>query len=1234
MFKLVVHSGPWAGKEIVTATKRIAIGSDTTRCDLGFDDPTLAASHCTLSSTGDGTFVVEATAGQDVDLFVNSVQMNVAAGHRTAHLSSNDRFSIGATEIEIQQCTARIIFVSGPRSGREVVLGESLVSLGRALDNSVALKDLDVSVYHLVIRCTAQGFFVEDQSSTNGTRVNGSPVSNMRLSDGDSIELGNSELRFLVDSQTDDGESEYNWGGQDRTRSSGPVLARLAFLVGSREGEEFELTEDQQIVGRRPSCFVTLSDLRVSGTHFGITRIDSQYHITDLQSANGTELNGEALSETKQLQTGDLISVGDSIAEFTVGGGVAPIDGGATLLGDSVFADGAYSIRANPRFLLGGIVESTKAIVLGSSPRCNLFVEDDSEVESLHCRISYDDSFFIEDLSSSGTYLNDRRVVKSELLSGQVIRIGQTLVEVSIRGERCSLDVIDKAMARAAVMVARETSFDLSKAQLDLSDMGTGGQSAYKTMFSMDVPDVEALVQERKESFHQGAPAWRPSSDLERSSIFRVAIATGMVASLALLAFVFFYQSPNRDLMNHPLSEVHSSKQFSQMAVDRSLPNDCGACHSGGDSIGQASCTRCHEGFDRTRSGHMLTDKADAPGAQCSNCHSEHNAQPRNLKGSAHNFLGASELCSSCHANPHNGQDFSSAGLHLVDAPPLSSFALGQRALHDTHAVLPSDASGVQFGCRSCHSLADASGLLDEEGDPGKSCFRCHSAPQGNSIEEQCLSCHEQEHTMAATLVRLEPGDPMMAPANTAPSSARSTPIALGYIALLFSPILFIVLLQRTRRSASSAKLVAKLNEFPVETVKRLVHSINTDKCVGCRLCVQACPASVLELVNHKSTVVNFDACIQCKRCEQACAFDALRMHDADKPPPSIKMPDVDPWYQTSMPGMYLIGQVAGTPQIKNASNVGTAVINHAVAGGARPGIGQSVGASYDVIVVGSGPAGLSAALRCIALGLSVLVLEKQRDFSWTIRNYYHKGKPVMAEPNKIEMLGLLHHWDTNREDLLVHWQGQIAESGMRIEYQKDVTNVTKNGEVISISVTGSSNTPDETYTAARVVLAIGTMGNPRKLGCEGEDLAKVRNSLVDPDEFQGQNILVVGGTDSAIEVVMALKDTNKVWLSCRSASFDRVKPKNLELILGAIESGQVTPLWSTAVKGVDAATACVENRSNKEKTSVPNDVVFAMIGGHPPVKFLESVGVSYIERPHSWSPPPSDDLVTSSEAL
>jgi thioredoxin reductase/ferredoxin len=558
-----------------------------------------------------------------------------------------------------------------------------------------------------------------------------------------------------------------------------------------------------------------------------------------------------------------------------------------------------------------------------------------------------------------------------------------------------------------------------------------------------------------------------------------------------------------------------------------------------------------------------------------------------------------------------------------------------QREFHAAHARVEHGGAEVDVGCTACHATAaapagEAAAATGEAelaaAQPGKSCFRCHTGGEEH-VNAQCASCHSDEHQGGLALARIADGDPSLAPAAAAPTPSRSLARGGAMAALAFLPLLGVALVRRARRRERAERLVEELHKFPVEVVKRLVHSINVDKCVGCHMCIQACPASVLELVNHKSTVVNFDSCIQCRRCEVACAFDALRMHEADKPPPMIQMPEVDANFQTPVRGMYLIGQASGTPQVKNASNLGRAVVQHMVREGLRPGSGHAVGAQVDVIVVGSGPAGLSAALTCMQMGLSYLLLEKQRDYAWTVRNYYHKGKEVMAEPGEVEMVGLLPVWDTRREDLLAAWDGVIRDSGLQIQNQQDVTDVQKQGELFVVTVSDSRGQPTHTWSGARVVLAIGTMGNPRRLGCDGDDLPKVRNSLVDPDEWRGRDVLVVGGTDSAIEVVLALCEHNRVWLSCRGAKFDRVKPKNLKAIEALFAAGKCTPLFATSVRGVGEGSVVIEHLGDKRSEELPNHVVFAMIGGNPPIKWLQQIGVPYVDKPHSWSPPRTDLL-------
>src|SRR5687768_8406858 len=204
-----------------------------------------------------------------------------------------------------------------------------------------------------------------------------------------------------------------------------------------------------------------------------------------------------------------------------------------------------------------------------------------------------------------------------------------------------------------------------------------------------------------------------------------------------------------------------------------------------------------------------------------------------------------------------------------------------------------------------------------------------------------------------------------------------------------------------------------------------LVHSINDDRCTGCDACVAVCPTNVLDLVDNKSRVLRFQDCIQCEACVWACPTTALVMHPDRSPPPNFKMADLDVNYQTKVPGQYLIGEVAGKPLVKNAANLGRAVVEHMLQSGLYPGAlggGENI---VDVAIVGSGPGGLSAALTCIQKGLSYVVLDKEQMIASTIARY-PKGKLVMAEPYDSENLSFLPVFDSSKEQLIPIWKELI----------------------------------------------------------------------------------------------------------------------------------------------------------------------------------------------------------------
>jgi cation diffusion facilitator CzcD-associated flavoprotein CzcO len=241
-----------------------------------------------------------------------------------------------------------------------------------------------------------------------------------------------------------------------------------------------------------------------------------------------------------------------------------------------------------------------------------------------------------------------------------------------------------------------------------------------------------------------------------------------------------------------------------------------------------------------------------------------------------------------------------------------------------------------------------------------------------------------------------------------------------------------------------------------------------------------------------------------------ACPTEALVMFPEGTTAPPLRLPEMDEWFQTATKGQYLIGEVAGKPLVKNAANLGRLVIEHMRAGGLRPSRTREAGA-VDVAIVGSGRAGLSAALTCIQRGLSYVVLDKEQIISSTIARY-PKGKLVMAEPYDTENLSLLPVFDSSKEVLLPIWSELISRLDVNVRLGESVESVKAGDGGFSIKTTVAS------YRAQRVVLAIGTRGKPRTLQVPGENLPKVASLLEDPDLWRGQAVLVVGGGDSAVE--------------------------------------------------------------------------------------------------------------------
>jgi thioredoxin reductase len=319
--------------------------------------------------------------------------------------------------------------------------------------------------------------------------------------------------------------------------------------------------------------------------------------------------------------------------------------------------------------------------------------------------------------------------------------------------------------------------------------------------------------------------------------------------------------------------------------------------------------------------------------------------------------------------------------------------------------------------------------------------------------------------------------------------------------------------------------------------------------------------------------------------------------------PPGISadLPRLTAEYESSVPGLFVAGELGGLALIKNAVNQGRDCVDtiaRRLAG--RPRDSDVL----DVCIVGAGPAGLSASRRAVEKRLTYVTLE-QEELGGTVAKYPRR-KLVMTSPVEWPLHGKFSKLEISKEKLMEFWGTMIRKSQLRVHVREKVEDIRRepDGSFIVTSTSGK-------YRARCVILALGRRGTPRKLGVPGEELPKVMYGLIEAEAYTDAAILVVGGGDSAVEAALGLahQKGNRVTLSYRGEELSRVKERNAERLGASVRAGKVRVLYRSQVREVRERSVLVDVAGTV--TELPNDWVWIFAGGEPPRAFLEKVGVA-----------------------
>ncbi len=314
---------------------------------------------------------------------------------------------------------------------------------------------------------------------------------------------------------------------------------------------------------------------------------------------------------------------------------------------------------------------------------------------------------------------------------------------------------------------------------------------------------------------------------------------------------------------------------------------------------------------------------------------------------------------------------------------------------------------------------------------------------------------------------------------------------------------------------------------------------------------------------------------------------------------------------ESNIPGIYVVGELAGTPLVKLGLNAGHDLVQRI-----GPELKSAVGDDeelYDLVIVGAGSSGLAATAAARKIGLRSVTIDAAALANTFVTMM--KGKLLLAEPEEVVNRSSVWFEECRKEELLDRWRSFVAEEQLPIREHEKVVDIRGRKDDFTV-ITDSGE-----YRARRVALCMGKAGNPRKLGVPGEkeNARRIHHRLLDADDFHDEHILIVGGGDVACEAAAALAadPANTVILSAIDKEFTFPKKRNIDAVRKLESEGRLEILLGSSVKKFGDHTAEIET-GDGETISRDCGTIFEMIGAELPLAFFRKTGIRLAD---AWTP-------------